>query len=571
MINMRRSLATMLALTLALFLPTAVTAEESLFSDKDLTVSTVNGATPIVLDGESVTIDTEGAYVVSGEIGNGSLRVSLVKEGTVYLLLNGVTIHNDAGAALYTENCKKVVLTLADGTVNTFSQGATENEDESGAIMSRDDLTINGTGALVVNGMLNDGINCRDSFKMVSGNVSVTAVDDGIVGKDAVIVGGGTLTIAAAHDGVKATNDEDSERGYVTLAGGDITITTTRLDSAAGGLTDSAMDDAANDAGTPPEGAPGDMGGTPPEGAPADMGGRGERGGGRGGMGGSPWDMTENSTGSTSSAKGVKAITTVTVSGGNLTIDSADDCLHGANVVISDGVLSLASGDDGVHADDTLTISGGTVNVTRSYEGLEAAHITIAGGDIDVTATDDGMNGAGGNDAEETGTESSGRGGRGFDRFSSSTGDVTITSGTLRVTAQGDGIDVNGSLTMSGGQVYVNGPSNSGNGALDYDGDFTMTGGTLVAVGASGMAMGVSAPSVPGVLTTANGGQGTLTLTDGAGHVLITMDTSGSYNSVALYSDLLTDGGEYSLSTSGETAAVTVTTEGARGSGFGRR
>ncbi len=58
----------------------------------------------------------------------------------------------------------------------------------------------------------------------------------------------------------------------------------------------------------------------------------------------------------------------------------------------------------------------------------------------------------------------------------------------VKVYASGDGLDANGKITMDGGTVYVFGPTDAGNGALDYDGNFYLTGGTLVAVGASGMA-----------------------------------------------------------------------------------
>ena len=56
------------------------------------------------------------------------------------------------------------------------------------------------------------------------------------------------------------------------------------------------------------------------------------------------------------------------------------------------------------------------------------------------------------------------------------------------VDADGDGVDVNGNVVMTGGTLIVNGPTSNGNGALDYDGGFKMTSGYLIAVGSSGMA-----------------------------------------------------------------------------------
>jgi hypothetical protein len=140
-----------------------------------------------------------------------------------------------------------------------------------------------------------------------------------------------------------------------------------------------------------------------------------------------------------------------------------------------------------MHADMTLTVNDGTLNISQSYEGLESAAIVINGGDIQITASDDGVNVAGGNDSSST------EGRLGQDAFSDS-GQylLTINGGNLVVDAGGDGLDSNGSIVMSGGQVIVNGPTNDGNGPLDYNGTFTISGGFIVAVGSSGMAQTTS-------------------------------------------------------------------------------
>ena len=49
--------------------------------------------------------------------------------------------------------------------------------------------------------------------------------------------------------------------------------------------------------------------------------------------------------------------------------------------------------------------------------------------------------------------------------------------------AGGDGIDSNGDLNVSGGEIYVSGPTSDGDSTLDYDGAATVTGGTIVAAG----------------------------------------------------------------------------------------
>lgn len=154
--------------------------------------------------------------------------------------------------------------------------------------------------------------------------------------------------------------------------------------------------------------------------------------------------------------------------------------------------------------------SGRSFQFSQSYEGIEGLSITIDRGDISLVASDDGLNAAGGND-------SSGFGGRGGDIFASTDGAViTISSGTLHVNASGDGIDSNGDLIITGGEIYVSGPTDSGNGTLDYAGEAVISGGTFVAAESSGMAQNFSSSSTQGE---------TYTLTTGSNSTEITMSS----------------------------------------------
>ena len=520
-------LCTLLLCIPAFFAVMAETADD-LFSDKDLTLADPSEAVDIVLTEGGVDITEPGVYRLSGQIADGSIRVAPVTEGDVWLLLDGVSVHNESGAALTSDGCDKLLLTLAEGSVNSLTQGsaAPAEEDNDAAIYVRDDLTINGTGALTIESAYLDGINCRDSLRIVSGEITVNAVDDGLVGKDEVTIGGGTIAIdAQTGDGIKSTNAEDADRGFVTIADGSLTITT--------GEGSASVSQTASD-------------------------GWGSRGG---------WEQEAEED--TPSQKGVKAETTLTISGGVLSIDSVDDALHAVDVAISGGEMTLATGDDGVHADNTLTVSGGTITVTRSYEGLEGADVTLSGGEIDVTASDDGINGAGGDSATTTDEGTFGDSGRfGRDRFASSTGTILISGGMISVNASGDGVDVNGDLEMTGGELYVNGPQSSGNGALDYDGSFTLTGGTVIAVGAAGMAQGVSDPAIPGTAMNVSG-SGALEVLDNAGNVLVHFEPLRDYSHVVVYSDCFTDGESYTLTLDGESQTVQMTTDSTGGMGFG--
>ena len=154
---------------------------------------------------------------------------------------------------------------------------------------------------------------------------------------------------------------------------------------------------------------------------------------------------------------------------------------------------------------------------------LESMNMAISGGNITILASDDGLNAAGGND-------SSGFGGPkgGGDMFASDDNcNITLSGGTLNINSEGDGIDSNGNLIVTGGETYVCGPTNSGNGALDYAGSATVSGGTLVAIGMSGMALGISEESTQGTIflnlsDTQNAG--TITLTDSTGKDVLSYD-----------------------------------------------
>lgn len=322
-----------------------------------------------------------------------------------------------------------------------------------------------------------------------------------------------------------------------------------------------------------PADRPSDMpGGTPPEGLemPGDGGqfGGGGRGGfgGRGGMGAGSMDGgmnggyagTTQSATNAESAKAIKSTGAVYVSGGTLTLNAADDALHSnGDVTVTGGVISIATGDDAVHADATLTIGGGTMDITQSYEGLEGVTIDISAGDISIVSSDDGINAAGGND--ESGT--TGMWGR--DQFAAGDQQLNISGGNVSIVAGGDGIDSNGDIYMSGGCVYVTGPANSGNGALDYAGVFEVSGGELIAAGPSGMAQSVSDSSSQAAVfvkyASSQPGGERLTLVDAQGNVVATYAPERQYDCVVISAPGIQVGGTYLLYAGGEVSGSVLT------------
>lgn len=188
------------------------------------------------------------------------------------------------------------------------------------------------------------------------------------------------------------------------------------------------------------------------------------------------------------SAKGIKAGGELKLLSGVYVLDCSDDAVHSnGNVTVTGGSYTVSSGDDAFHADETLTVCGDQIDILASYEGLEGSNVDISGGTIHLASSDDGVNAGGGRDG--SGFGGAGRGNTFGEGAAAHT--ITISGGYLVVRAGGDGLDANGSITMTGGTVLVS-STGGGDGALDYDSGFALSGGTLLAVGSGGMP---SAPS----------------------------------------------------------------------------
>lgn len=195
--------------------------------EKDSIKYTGEGA---VVNGSTITIKSAGTYLVSGTLSDGQIIIEANKEDTVRLILNGTEVNCSKSSPLYVKSAKKVVLSLEKDTTNTFVDGSKyvledQSADEpNSAIYSKDDLSINGTGTLVVKGNYNNALTSKDDLKIVEGNINVTSVDDGIMGRDLVAIKEGNINIEAEGDGIKATNDTEENKGVVAIEGGKINI-----------------------------------------------------------------------------------------------------------------------------------------------------------------------------------------------------------------------------------------------------------------------------------------------------------------------------------------------------------
>lgn len=529
----------------------------------------------VAINGQTVTITAEGTYIFSGTLSEGQIVVD-ADNAKVQIVFDNVDITCASSAAVYVKSAEKVFVTLAEGSQNTLRNTdgyvAIDDNNIDAVIFSKSDLTLNGTGSLTIVSAEGHGIVSKDDLKITGGTYDITAAGHALSGKDSVRIADGTFILTAEKDGIHAENADDEEKGYIYIADGDFTITSDGdgMDASSivqiedGTFDITAGGGAANSQKTHESDMPG--GGMSqnierPDGESMPQ--MGEKPDGEN----MPQDTTTDESGT--STKGIKAGGGMYLNGGTYQINSADDSIHSnANIMIADGTYTLATGDDGVHADDALTVNGGTITVTESYEGLEGLTVTINDGTIDITARDDGINTAGGTDQSGFGTF--GDHFKGMDSADDETEETTdnemwmeLNGGYIHILAGGDGVDSNGDLTINGGEIYIDGPSDNGNSAIDY-GDRSsayVNGGMLVAIGSSGMAEGMSDSSKQEVLMVKLGEQmeaGDVELTDSEGNVIVSYTALKSYDCVIISTAEVESGATYTLTTSGTTTEVTA-------------
>ena len=445
------------------------TATATLVTLTDSSATAKGKYTGYEIDGTDVSITAAGTYVFSGDCDNGSITVKKGVTG-VTIVLNGLTLTNDDSAAITLNKTAEASLIAAAGTTNTVAD--TEgSSDENAAVKVKSGaaLAIGGTGTLTVDGNAKNGIKgAADAVITVAEvKLNINAANDGLSCDDELKITGGTLSITAGGDAVKASPDTGDTENPDTTSLGNVTIS-------GGTLTLNAAEDGIQ--------ADGDLT-----------------------ISGGTFDVTANGghttalTDDSASCKGFKAGKTLTVTGGTVNVDSADDALHaGTDVTISGGTLTLATGDDGVHADNDLVIgtkgasstSTPRINITASYEGLEGTTVTVYSGDIDVAASDDGVNAASSTLGERS------------DKYA-----ISIAGGDLYIDAGSDGLDSNNDITITGGKVEVYGADAMMDAAIDYDGTFTLSGGTLFGAGMEPSA-GTQAYIAVGETSPSGGGMG---------------------------------------------------------------
>lgn len=457
----------------------------------------------VTVDGSTVIISAEGVYRLTGSL-EGQIAVQADKTDKVQLVLDNAEITSPTSAAIYVKQADKVFLTLAEGTQNRLENGGSfEAVDENaidGAVFSKEDLTVNGQGALTVVSPDGHGIVSKDELVIASGKLTVQAGQHGLTGKDCICMAGGDLTVQAGEDGLHAKNSDESDKGFLYVGGGSVTVEAEQDAISATGVIQIENGSFRLTAGGGSEAVT--M-------RPSD--------------GAARFGAQTTYYGAEGSAKGIKSDSTITITGGVFDLDCADDGIHGAgDISISGGAFQIRTADDGIHSDANVIISGGSFEIPYCYEGIEGQTVTVNDGNININSADDGINAAGGMDSSGFGGafpneqfrenmrqnmhngeaptmpegwtpgqktdgqkmpngermekgQFGGRGGFGGMNQGDSSAVITVNGGTITVVSDGDSLDSNGAIVLNGGTLNLT-CSGNGNTCIDCDGNYTNSG-----------------------------------------------------------------------------------------------
>ncbi|MBR6438938.1 MAG: carbohydrate-binding domain-containing protein [Bacteroidales bacterium] len=159
-------------------------------------------------------------YCLSGTANPGRFEIESVTTPTIKL--NGVNLTNPTGKAMDLTCEAGIIMQLANGTQNSLADGTTS--DKKAALMSNNDLLVQGEGTLTVTGLVQHAMKVKGQFNMNSGNLIIaSSVADGIH-TEGLLVQGGSITVeSCGDDGITSELD-----GYIN--GGNITITSGSTD-----------------------------------------------------------------------------------------------------------------------------------------------------------------------------------------------------------------------------------------------------------------------------------------------------------------------------------------------------
>ena len=394
--------------------PNAPAIDDSkFFTEQDTDDKIEDNATPVVLDGKSLTLTRSGEFLVSGNIDGGQLIIDADKNDIIQLCLDGVSIKAKNTAAIYVKKAKQVIITLAENSKNTLeSNGAFQADADNnvdGVIFAKSDLAVNGKGSLTISTDSGHGIVSKDNLKITGGTLKVTAARHGFAANDSLCIKAGDIAIAAGTDGMKVENLENTAVGYFYSSGGKIDINS-KSDAIDASSTLTVM--------------------------------------------GGEYKIS-------ASDDALHADTELVISGGKIDIIACYEGLEGNSITVSGGEISLKSTDDGINAAGGNDESGfGGFGEGDRFGASSDSAVTISGGSLYVDAGGDGIDSNGaftvsGGETYVSGPTNSGNSALDFGGEGKITGGIFVAAGSAGM-AQNFSSAEQGSILINLGNIAAN-------------------------------------------------------------------------------------------------------------------
>ena len=462
---------------------------------------------------QTVTITQAGTYVLTGSGKNIKLVVEAAATDQVHLVFQNLTLEGE-GTLLQINKAQEVVISLAEGSQNALTESqASDDEKVKATIHSQVPLTLNGTGNLTLTALTKNALEVEDDLKVLGGTYTVKAANHGFKAEGALAIEAATLTIEAGKDGLHAEHDETTERANISL-------NPTQLSIAA----------------------------------------------------------TED---------GVDAGNELTIKGGTITVSQSEEGLEARVIRQLGGDVTIKSSDDGVNAsagsssktsDTSATSKTSDANTTsnKADTSSSASQATTDSATASTSASQSTADPAATSQTDQanqdknqtppapTAGQAPPQGGQppqngqgpgsmppGGQEESDPSLQIILEGGTLTIDAEGDGIDSNGTVTISGGSLVVNG---------SVQGDITITGGRVWALGTSDMLQGFAQGSTQASITANIAGTAgqTLIILDANGKEVARQTASKDFQAVIMSSADLVDGQTYTIQVEGTTQTATA-------------
>ncbi len=539
-------------------------------------------------------INSAGSYILTSDYTNG-ITIDVNKGDTVHLYLNNANIYgNSSSAIIKSDKAINLIITVIENTTNNISSSTAS----CNALHVKGNLSINGIGSLNIIASETDasGIKVSKTCTIVDSTISITSTKHGIsaesiIAQDANISITGSTT--ESKDGLHSECDFDNKKGTTyeyTLDSGYVVLKNTNYTCQVYGdgidadtfvyidtgnyniktienfvkystenkQTYSLEDDDFRyiKNGTQYQKVASDYNGNITSRYALAQSCKGIK------VGEIDYDTNGDDIDDTTITDNTNYA--IIIENGTFDIESTDDAIHSNSgcTFIKNGTLLINTCDDGITSDLLTQIDGGQITIESSYEGIEGAYVKINGGEMNIVSTDDGINSA----SDDTTIKEY----------------IIITNGKISVNANGDGLDSNGSILITGGTIIVHGPTSGGDGALDAETGIIVQGGNLIAYSSLGMVETPSSNSTQYVLSIGQNSQitsgTTVTLKDADSNELLTFTTQKNCGSIIISSPDIAKGSTYTLEIGQTTYNFTVsniltqvgnTSQGPNGQGGG--